>query len=308
MAPENYSNDNPVPRFSLEEYVNRIKLESYVLEHMEETNREFQKYMKLLMQFDDYSLITLWISLFFDELISSYKMEHAHLINFDLIDKNNLFFDSLTINHSRIQKLHDFVLKHTDNEINKDAQYRVTHVRVSKMTQRGEFVFWRGVEPEDVKFFMDQFIRIYKSKSISVLNTNPFLKSALIHLLFIRIHPFTEGNGRTARLLHGMCFTNCINEIYDMKLKISPFNISPNILVNQPTYARMIDSIYFDLDHDSNEEINRWFNFILNMVDEQLFYLMSKKERLVVALNNIGCLSDDVHDEIKKIAPKMRIR
>lgn len=308
MAPENLSNDSTVSRFSLQEYVDKIKLESYVLEHMEETSREFHEYMKLLLQFDDYALVTFWVSLFFEELVSSYQMEHAHLINFDLIDKNKLFFDSLTINHSSIQRLHDFVLKHTDNEVNKDMQYRVTNVRVSKMTRKGEFIFWRGVEAKDVKFFMDQFVQLYKSKNVSTIFTNPFLKSALVHLLFVRIHPFTEGNGRTARLIHGMCFTNRINEIYDMKLKISPFNISPNILVNQLTYANRLNSIYFDLEHDSNEEINRWFDFILNMADEQLFYLMSKKDRLMVALNNIEHLSADVQDEIKDMLPKMKIR
>ena len=32
-----------------------------------------------------------------------------------------------------------------------------------------------------------------------------------------------------------------------------------------------IDNIYFDIKHDSNNEINAWFDFILDMVDEQLY-------------------------------------
>ena len=47
----------------------------------------------------------------------------------------------------------------------------------------------------------DDFIKIYKSSSISLINSNPFLKSALIHLLFIRIHPFPDSNGRTSRAI-----------------------------------------------------------------------------------------------------------
>lgn len=39
---------------------------------------------------------------------------------------------------------------------------------------------------------MDDFIKIYKSRSLSVLNTNPFFKAALVHLLFVRIHPFRD--------------------------------------------------------------------------------------------------------------------
>ena len=47
--------------------------------------------------------------------------------------------------------------------------------------------------------------------------SNPFLKSALIHLLFLRIHPYADGNGRTARLLHNSKFTASINSIYGIE-------------------------------------------------------------------------------------------
>ena len=61
---------------------------------------------------------------------------------------------------------------------------------------------------------MDDFIKFYKTKSLSVIDSNPFLKSALAHLLFVRIHPFSDGNGRTARMIHNMKFTESINNIY----------------------------------------------------------------------------------------------
>ena len=307
-APKNGMNDVPVKRFYLQDYVDKIKLDHQVLEHMEETNREFDEYMKFLKQFDDYALVNFWISQFYEELISSFRLERAHLINFDLVDKNNLFFDTLTVNHSRIQKLHDFVMKKTDGDLTKPMQYRVTNVRVSKMTQQGEVIFWHGVNVEDVKFFMDQFLEIYKSRSLSVINTNPFFKCALIHLLFVRIHPFVDGNGRTARLLHGMRFTNSINEIYNMNLRISPFNISPNILINQATYARRLNDIWFDMEHDNNDEINLWFNFILDMVDEQLYYQMSQKEKLKAALHNVETLDKMEPNDIKQLITKMRIK
>lgn len=308
MAPENYANDAKVNYFSLEEYVKRIHLEKYLLEHMEETNRCFDEYMQFLKQFDSYALVTFWISSFYDELVSSFKMEHEHLINFDLLDKNDLFFDSLSVNHSRIQKLHDFILECTGTENLDEGCYRTCEVRVSKMTNQGEFIFWHGALANDVKRFMDDFLKVYKSRSLSVLNTNPFLKAALIHLLFVRIHPFRDGNGRTGRLLHGMRFTNSVNDAYGMKLKISPLNISPNILINQLTYARRLDSIYFDLEHDSNDEINKWFNFILDMVDEQLYYIMSQRSRFDLSLKNIESLSNKQIDEIKKLIPKMKIK
>ncbi|UKI26501.1 MAG: hypothetical protein L6V91_06900 [Bacilli bacterium] len=38
---------------------------------------------------------------------------------------------------------------------------------------------------------------------------------------------------------------------------------------------KRIDNIYFDIKNDCNEEINAWFNFILDMVDEQLYKSMN---------------------------------
>ena len=125
---------------------------------------------------------------------------------------------------------------------------------------------------------MNDFIKIYKHNDISILMSNPFLKSALIHLLFLRIHPYTDGNGRTARLLHNSKFTESINQIYGTKLKISPLNLSESIYLNKPSYVKAIDSIYFDLKHDSNDAINAWFNTMLNMADEQIYASSNKLE------------------------------
>ena len=77
-----------------------------------------------------------------------------------------------------------------------------------------------------------------------------------------------------------MKFTELVNRAYDMDLNLCPLNISANILINQLTYVNILDNIYFDLEHDNNEYINRWFNFILNMADEQLNYLATKVEDL----------------------------
>ena len=63
-----------------------------------------------------------------------------------------------------------------------------------------EHIYWRGSEVKDIKKFMNDFLIYYKDSSISIINTNPFIKASLIHLIFVRIHPFLDGNGRTARV------------------------------------------------------------------------------------------------------------
>lgn len=94
-----------------------------------------------------------------------------------------------------------------------------------------------------------------------------------------------------------------------MRLKLCPLNLSQSILINQFTYVNRINDIYFDLEQDSNHEINRWFDFILNMVDEQLYYSkerIPRFKRLVLTLfdKDVEPNNSQIAEEIKKIKIK----
>ncbi len=281
--------------FDLFDFAHNIKLSSRVLEHMEETNQDFDKYFQKLSKYDDAFVIYFWISLLYDEFRNSYSIESHNIKDFDF-SMGNLFIDKLNISHKRIHDIHKFVL--TDKEeVHKTDSYRKTPVEVSSLYPDHKEIFWYGAEPEDVKSFMDSFLEVYKSNSPSVLNSNPFLKSALIHLLFLKIHPYTDGNGRTARLLHNIKFTEIINKIYGMKLKISPVNISESINLYKYTYIKGPDNIYFDLDHDNSGVINFWFNWMLNMYDEQLY----KNQNLI---NNIDDFMEIIFRIKERINPE----
>lgn len=292
-------NNDEINFFSLEEYVKRIKLEPYVLEHLEYTGNEFNEYLKQLSMYKQDYIINYWIYLLYDELMSNHAIENESFKGID-VAKKGLFFDTLTISHKRIHDLHSFF-------VGEDCplEYRKTPVYVGCDTKYGEEVIWRAPKPEDVQNFMNDFVKIYKANSLSSTYSNPFLKSALIHLLFLRIHPYNDGNGRTARMIHNIKFTEMINRTYDMRLKISPLNLSKSILMNKLTYVNIIDNIYFDLEHDNNIMINKWFDFILNMADEQIY--MSTNKLGLVGDNFLEDLTDvrkNTNDEIQK----MRIR
>ncbi len=280
--------------FNLEKFVNNIKLEPKILEHMQETNINFDKYFKQLSKYNDEFMLYFWISLAYDEIKNSNFVERHNFKNFDL-SISDLFFDKLSISHNRIHNIHKFVMKN-ENETEKIGKYRKTEVRVSNITQDTEEIFWYGAKPKDIKKFMDSFIKIYKTNNISIIDSNPFLKSALIHLLFIKIHPYYDGNGRSARIIHNIKFTETLNRLYNMNLKICPVNLSESINLNLISYMKSFDNIYFDLKHDNNDAINYWFDFILNMYDEQLY---NKKNMI----NNI----DEIMERIITIKEKINL-
>lgn len=267
--------ENGVKYFNLFEYVENITLKDYLLRHLDETNNNFDKYMYRLFNYSEEYIIDYWIKSLYQELESSQNIENQKFYKEALVG-TNLCFDSLTISHKRIFSLHNFILQ---DENKKTHAYRKTPVRVSTIRDGKELIFWWGVDATDIQKFMNDFIEIYKLNRTSLLYSNPFLSSALMHLLFDRIHPFTDGNGRTARIIQNLKFTEGINKYTGAKLKLSPLNLSSSILRNKITYAKRMNNIKFNLEENTNNEINEWLNFSLDMADEQIYYLTNELER-----------------------------
>ena len=277
MPINNYGmNSDYISFFSLKEYVSRIKLLPYLLDHLESTNNGFDSYMKTLMEKDEEYIVNYWLFSLYQELNSNQRIENTRFDITSLADKS-LFFDTLDINNKRIHDLHNFVVKNEIDEgiLEETFAYRNKPVNVSRINTDGsEDIFWRWANPEDVGKFMNDFIKIYKHTGISHLFANPFLASSLMHLLFVKIHPYIDGNGRTARVIHNIKFTEMINKLHGTRLKLSPLNLSDSILINKITYHKRINNIYFDVKNDTNEAINKWFDFMLYMADEQINYSM----------------------------------
>lgn len=288
-----YDTARKIEYFNLHDFVERIKVSPFVLEHMEEINKEFDEYFKKLSELDDKFVLYFLTSLARDEISNNQKVENHKIKDFDF-SMGNLFFDSLEVDHDRIHELHKFVMK--DDEFKeKHGIYRKNPARVSKVQDGVEEVYWYGVEPEDINKFMDDFIEVYKSRKPSVLDSNPFIKASLIHLLLAKIQPYFDGNRRTARTLHNIKFTEIINEIYDMDLKICPINLSESISLNILSYIKVLNNTYFDLEHDNKEIINYWFNLMLNMYEEQLYrnkYIIDNMDEHVQKILEIKDITD----------------
>lgn len=66
------------------------------------------------------------------------------------------------------------------------------------LTKTGEI--FRFASPEETPALMSDLMTWYRNKTIQP-DFNPILIAAEFHYRFIRIHPFDDGNGRTARIL-----------------------------------------------------------------------------------------------------------
>ncbi len=112
------------------------------------------------------------------------------------------------ITESFIRELHKLILKdsYEVNAITPEGKPTTKKVKVGEYkstpnhvkTKTGEI--FRFATPEETPALMHDLIEWYREKS-KTKEVNPILLAAEFHYKYIRIHPFDDGNGRTARIL-----------------------------------------------------------------------------------------------------------
>lgn len=105
--------------------------------------------------------------------------------------KNKLDPKNIALAHSQITRN---ILKKSQH-----GKVRVSNMFVIAKDGKIEYV---AAIPEKVKSEMERFnndIEILVKADLSFVET--FFYASMIHLVFVKIHPFDDGNGRTARLL-----------------------------------------------------------------------------------------------------------
>lgn len=108
------------------------------------------------------------------------------------------FAKSNELNQKNISKAHKLLSKHIV-ATNWQGKFRLHNMYVSTSDGRIEYVAASPyeVENEMTKFYSD--IAILKKTKLSIEEV--FFFASLIHLVFVKIHPWNDGNGRTARLI-----------------------------------------------------------------------------------------------------------
>lgn len=102
------------------------------------------------------------------------------------------------ISEDTIKALHYIVAKLLPGDYNPGRYREGRNFVVDRTTGRALF---RPPPPDQVETLMDEYVRWLNTRQAGM---DPYCKAALAHLNFVAIHPFYDGNGRTARLIETM--------------------------------------------------------------------------------------------------------
>ena len=144
------------------------------------------------------------------------------------------------------------VLKHTK------GGFRVTPGTCLKRDD-GMIIYEPPQHPEDIVRYMGNLEAFINTPDLSDLD--PLVKMAIIHHQFESIHPFSDGNGRTGRIVNILYLL--INDLLDLPI----LYLSRFITHNKVEYYRLLQAVR-DCGADNAKEWEEWILFILKGVEE----------------------------------------
>lgn len=103
-----------------------------------------------------------------------------------------------SLNQANVEEAHRILSKHLLSS-SQQGKIRTRNMFVTTPDGRIEYV---AASPDEVTVEMQKFyadLKVLKDASLSIAEV--FFYASMIHLLFVKIHPWNDGNGRCGRLL-----------------------------------------------------------------------------------------------------------
>lgn len=261
--------------------IRNLKLFDSTLFHLEDTNATYREYIDKLLQLDPKKLKYFLLTLKNREIINNQEaeLEESFLLELfkltqrkDSIDITMKHYEDGNLDKVELKKIHRIVIKGSSDDISANYDYRKDNNKWvgyygTNGVQRVDYL------PPDYNE-IDELIGItldYLNEPDSKDDYNAiFIKPLIVHALIAYIQPFGNGNTRLARVIQHGKICKMTNETYNTEFLSPPMYLSKNYLLTRGEYRGFIKNLAVN---QNDESWNKWFNYNLNMIDEQLYYL-----------------------------------
>jgi Fic family protein len=174
--------------------------------------------------------------------------------------------DSGPITEVLIREIHKKLVINVRGNSSSPGNYRkIQNYVVNSKTKK---TVYTPPPPYEVPRMMNELIRWINQEQ----KINPILVSGIAQFQLVHIHPFLDGNGRSARLLSTLCL---YRKGYDFK---QLFTISEYYDRNRSDYYKAIQSV-----RENDMEMTEWLNYFSNGLAEQMQEIKLKGEIIIKA-------------------------
>ena len=163
-----------------------------------------------------------------------------------------------------VRELHKILVRGVRGENADPGNYRKIQNYV--VNSRTREVVYTPPAPLDVPHLMREFTEwVSKAEDVS-----PILVAGIAQFQFVHIHPFIDGNGRTARLLSTLIL---YKTGYDFKRL---FTISEYYDKDRPAYYQAIQTV-----RKNNMDMTTWLEYFVDGLRSQMTEIHAKGEQLI---------------------------
>ena len=232
--------------------------------------------------------------------INAQKKAKQEVLNYlNVLENLDKYPENGKITEKTILKLHQDITHHTLDYTYLEGQYRTIPVHV--VNKNGDIVFTPppvNMVPKDMENFIEWINQ--------TIELNPVVAAGIIHYELVRIHPFVDGNGRTARALAALF-------LYLRKFDVDRFFTLDEYYDNdRQSYYNALNSV--DV---KTQNLNEWLDYFLEgfkisiteIKDQIILFLPEKPGKRKIKLSNkhrkileyIHLKGDITNSEVKKL-------
>lgn len=271
--------------------VTNLKVYDNTLFHLEDIEKAYTTYLdKLLKSGLSPKTIGLLLQVLKNrELLNTQQaeQENSFLISIYQMSQRKNSIDTMVkylhgkdrLTSKQFQELHKMTIEGTSDDIKENYPYRTDNEKWvgSYGTNGSRNIDYMPPDYNDIPELADYILEFLSNDSTNLFD-NVFIKPFAAHALIAYLQPFGNGNTRVARLLqHGYIWKESM-EKYNLKLESPALFLSENYLMTRQYYRSLLKNIAVEKDNDA---WNKWFNYNLNMVDEQLYKITNDLDEYV---------------------------
>lgn len=168
------------------------------------------------------------------------------------------------ITQGLIQQIHKILVKDVRGGRFEPGRYRkIQNYVVNSLTRE---IIYTPPSPSEVPRLMKEFVEWLNRES----DSSPILIAGIAQYQFVSIHPFLDGNGRTARVL---CTLILYQNGYDFK---KLFSLSEYYDKSRRNYYDAIQSV-----RDNNMNMTEWLKYFIEGLKNQLLEVKTKGEMAI---------------------------
>jgi Fic family protein len=207
------------------------------------------------------------------EVMATRRAKQEVLNYLEVLEGIEGYLEGGAITEGTVLGLHADVSKEVlDNPLN-EGRYRTDQVYVGNPVT-GEVIFMPP-PPEDIRDLMGDLVDWLASEAAASMN--PVLVAGIAHYEFVRIHPFVDGNGRTARALATLVL---VTREFDIKRF---FALDDYYDSDRPSYYKALNHV-----DQVTLELTGWLDYFTQGVLVAISGVRTKVLRLSIDRKRVG--------------------